>query len=281
MKNVACVSLMLCAMVMPRESVAADSNSIPFTPVPAYYHLAQPITERFLFPECITPKDDAAKNQCSQIALRLTSLEARLKELCVDAGESIFRTVNNVEGVYVQTPQSSGNGYFHELENAWELFVSPQLWPHYRYWEYAKPWQGNKVENCRYEYEKQERGRANSKTVCRNTVEPESTYGIVWQSLTSDAEQRQDSMFGEELTVLNLKTKEGLAKRRFYFYVIRDSQMSLGGGRYIQIPRIRNTSNTFVRACPNYSPAERGAYRDQRPRESSEFVSRVLRPVNP
>ncbi|ADE11449.1 hypothetical protein Slit_1211 [Sideroxydans lithotrophicus ES-1] len=148
MKNVACVSLMLCAMVMPRESVAADGNAIPFTPAPAYYRLAQPITERSLFPECITPKDDAAKNQCSQIASRLTSLEARLKELCVDAGESIFRTVNNVEGVYVQTSQSSGNGYFHELENAWELFVSPQLWPHYRYWEYAKPWQGKR--NKRY-----------------------------------------------------------------------------------------------------------------------------------
>lgn len=97
--------------------------------------------------------------------------------------------------------------------------------------------------------------------------------------MTSDTDQHQESIFGDELTVINLRTNETLATRRFYFYVIKDNAISLGAGRHIRTPGIHNNFRTFIRACPNYSPKEDEGFIDKRPRHSSEFVSRVLRPA--
>lgn len=190
-----------------------------------------------------------------------------------------MHTADNVQGVYVHTPPNIGHGYFHEDEGVWELFVSPTFGPHYKFWEIDKSWQGNKIENCRYEIQLQGRRRGETITACKGLAEPESTYGITWLPLTSDTDQRQESIFGDELTVFNLKTKEILATRRFYFYVIEGNEIPLGLGKHIRTPGIRNFFRTFIRACPNYSPKEDNGYRDNRPRHSTEFVSRVLRPT--
>jgi len=253
--------------------MAASENKSKLTPpTPAYYQSSAPVTAQLIFQDCIAPTDASLKEQCLLIASRIDFLEAKLKSLCSNAGETILRTVDNVQGVYVHTPKNIGNGYFHEHEAAWELFVSPMLEPHYKFWEVDKSWQGNKIANCSYKPQLHD-------TTCKGLVEPESIYGITWKPLTSDIDQIQEWIFGDELTVSNLKTDETLAIRRFYFYVIKDNQIPLGSGRYLLTPRIRNTFGNFIRSCPNYSPKEDGGYVDRRPRHSIEFISRILRPM--
>lgn len=274
------VGLMMVGAVFVMNDMAAQPvNSSSAIAIPAYYRLSQPVTAQYIFPDCADPAEAALKEQCSLIAQRMDFLETKLKGLCSNAGESILRTVENVQGVYVKSPKNSTYGYFHEMDTAWEIFIAPALSPHYKYWEYDRSWQGYKIQNCRYEFEPQPLGRPKTHTVCKGLVEPESSYGITWQQLTSDSEQNQESIFGDELTINNLNTNEILATRRFYYYVIRDNQIASGSGRYIRTPGINNTFRTFIRACSNYSPKESVAYNDQRPRDSSEFFSRVLIPA--
>lgn len=280
MRVIKCGVVLLLVFVSIVNAEAAAKASSKFAPPPAYYQRLQPVTAQLLFPECIDPEDAVLKEQCSLIASRIDFLEGKLKNLCSNAGETILHTVDNVQGVYVHSPQNIGNGYFHEDEGTWELFVSPTFGPRYKFWEIDKSWQGNKIQNCRYELKLSNRGRSETVTACKGLAEPESTYGITWAQLTSADEQRQVPIFGDELTVLNLATNETLATRRFYFYVIRDNQISLGSGRNIPTPGIRNTFRTFIRACPSYSPKEDDGYRDMRPRHSSEFITRVLKPAS-
>ena len=255
---------------MTSAKAASENKLTP--PPPAYYQRSQPVTAQLLFPDCIEPVDAALKEQCSLITSRIDFLEAKLKNLCSNAGEFILRTTDNVQGVYVHTPKNIRYGYFHENEEAWELFVIPMLEPHYNFWEVDKSWQGNKIAHCSYKPKLHN-------TTCNGLSEPESIYGITWRSLTSDTDQLQESIFGDELTVSNIRTNETLATRRFYFYVIKDNQISSGSGQQIRTPGIRNTFRTFIRACPNYSPKEDNGFVDKRPRHSIEFVSRVLRPA--
>lgn len=197
-------------------------------------------------------------------------LETRLATLCRDAGETIVKTVDNVEGIYIQPQQDAQNdNYYHEREFDPSMYVMPTLGRHYRYVEIGFHHTNRGIE---HRPPIPPPGETHAKGAYTNLTEPQASYGFTWKALTTKQEQLQ-GLHGDELTVFHIKTQEVLATRRIFFYVIKSGIVSATGSS-IAVPQ---GVSKFV-MCKNYSLPEEESFTDRRPRASYKFVSRVLRP---
>jgi len=104
---------------------------------------------------------------------------------------------------------------------------------------------------------------------------PVATYGITWRPLTGPEDQRQ-GLYGEELKIFEVKTERVLAVRTAFFYAITETTVDASGAT---LPLSGGPKLYRFATCPNYNPGPDYAYTDLRPRDSYQFVSKVLRPV--
>jgi len=276
MKKFAWISCALLGLIF--STFQAKSSPDQSQPIPTYYKLPSPPTVHSLYSACQLQKREMIE-RCDLIAAHIKKVEKRLNDLCRNAGENISHTVNNVEGVLINPPANTPfhffQDYFHENDRRiWNSYISPTLGRNYTFWEAYMPWRGNLIGNRRL-IPRGNGMQGDTKSSYKEIETPESRYGVTWKQLTTEAEQR-DMLLGDETKIYQIKTGKTMAVRRIYFYVLGASSVAIGEGRYIQPPERRNFD--FVRTCSNYSPPDDDAYIDRRPRDSYEFVSRVLKP---
>ena len=189
------------------------------------------------------------------------------KALCeAEAGEFIFKTVENVEGVFDLRPRELVRNYefqhLYEMEDPYGYADGEARSPQYVY-----------VEPERYKY--YERHISNNNKVQRyvgyngrdlNTMKseiadgPRARYGITWRSI-SRTRDRELGIAGGELIVLDLETKELLGFRRGF----ARTEVSAAG---------RGVNWEFTPTCPRYE------YRGGRSKDfdfSFWFIGKVLR----
>lgn len=172
-----------------------------------------------------------------------------LDQHCDEAGEYIYRTVEDVDGVFYDAPPASNR--FHERESEARSYVSPPE-RNYRFYE----------TNAR-----------SSASVTRTTLgpkgleavqqeRPSARYGYTWMPLETIAESNA-GLHGDETVVYDLQTREVLARRVLYYHEPR-----LSGANY----------GEPVKVCPQIKLVHDWRWIDGQPRDSYDFVSRVLKP---
>jgi hypothetical protein len=154
--------------------------------------------------------------------------------LCkTEAGEFIFKTVENVEGLYMMRPRERATDYMQEhlyaMEDPygytdWEaerpqtVFVSPP-WRVYSYVEASlSPSVSPKVPGARYRrYSGYVQDR--SPMIEEHVIELKSRYGYTWRGI-SRPHDRELGIAGGELIVLDLQSNEVLGVRRGFIRVV-------------------------------------------------------------
>jgi hypothetical protein len=199
-----------------------------------------------------------------------------MEDLCKTAGEQIGRTVRDVEGIYMNLPDSYRDGrprYFHEEDYFFFRYIGGDG---YDFFEYDDG--GKKGEIVHWYVERDlEKRKLLQKQPTKVLNSPEAMYEVTWKALTDDATQRY-GLYGDELTIKDRRTSEILGSRRIYFYVL-SGHITDRTGNGLFIPS-KHTGDLYrVVTCRNYHPGYSQHYIDKRPRDSSEFVKKVLRPI--
>jgi len=178
---------------------------------------------------------------------------SEVSDYCADAREEIFRTVKDVEGLYVSGPSQTKGGEYHRGDreaNSW-LRRPERL---YRFLEI-----GGLGE--RYGVRRYEAGGAFPEA--RPTEEISARYGLTWIELQTIDEGNR-GIFGEVTLIYDRQTGEVLARRHFYYAVEEGSP--------------RNLNGTLLHPCQNVRlPVDTTEPRYRR-FDSYDFVSRVLIP---
>ncbi|HKT34263.1 MAG TPA: hypothetical protein VJR03_05490 [Nitrospira sp.] len=194
-----------------------------------------------------------------------------------EAGEFIYRTVQNVEGLYMMRPRKEATDYMQEhlyaLEDPyghtdWEardpqtVFVDPP-WRAYSYLE-APSSASSAVKSPNLQYRRYSGYvQGKSSMVVEMVSKLESRYGYTWRGV-SRPHDRELGIAGGELIVLDLETKEVLGVRRGFIRT---------GGVQNNITGIWWLSG---QVCPVLRP-------DKRSQKDGDFtywfVSKILRPT--
>ena len=207
----------------------------------------------------------------------IRQLEGRLTSLCKDAGEQIYEVADNVEGVYIRlngTNAGKAFGYYHEKDRVSATYLSPTRGTNYRFWEMDALGKAGVIYHQRLEA--YVAGRPGEKMIeLKQVALPVAAYGVTWRPLTGTEDQRQ-GLYGEELKIFEVKTERVLAVRTVFFYAITETTVDASGAT---LPLSGGPQLYRFTTCPNYNPGPDYAYTDMRPRDSYQFVSKVLRPV--
>ena len=191
--------------------------------------------------------------------------------LCrTEAGEFIYKTVENVEGLYLMRPREPINDYklqhLYALEDPYaysdietnapqKLFINPPWW-RYKFFEIRKAEPASGLESptryLRYSGYVQDKSPMTTEEVL--TVK--SQYGYTWRGVKR-LHDRELGIVGGELIVMDLQSNEVLAVRR----------------GYIRSGDVRNNLTGVWwlggHVCPAYKHANAYTY---------EFLSKVLKP---
>lgn len=238
------------------------------------------ISAASLVPACRDPltQPRESKDACVQLDRHIKWLEARLMAACVNAGERIIRTATDVEGIYVKPPsQEEGEpfGLFHEEDRIYVSWISPRRSRHFTLMEmnlFRKP---GKFGQWRQEIVPQGKSRAKVKETYKDVDRPSAKYGVTWHAL-GGRDDRTRGVYGDETTVFEVATGQLLAVRRFYYYRI-DHHTVDTESRILQSPHWKHRIPEVIKPCGNYRPAIDHGYIDRRPRDSHQFVARVLK----
>lgn len=216
---------------------------------------------------------DTTKN-CEVVERHIEYLEFRMEDLCKTAGEQIGRTVKDVEGIYMNYPDSYRNGrspYFHEDDRYFFRYIGGDG---YDFFE-NDPGKNGTIIHWYVERDLEKR-KLLQKQPNKVLNSPEALYEVTWKALTDDATQRY-GLYGDELTIKDRRTSEILGSRRIYFYVI-SGNMTDRTGNALSIPSSPTGDPYRLVTCWKYHAGYSQHYTDKRPRDSSEFVKKVLRP---
>jgi len=255
--------------------LVAGRSSAQSREVPEYYRAQEPLTEKNLFPECRGWFLGDLKEPCDKARDHLQYLEQQLLERCMDAGEHIVQKVTGVEGVYVKslppTPKwRYSSNHFHRDDTSYSSYVWPQRANGYLLYETGHHRLPNIVVQTRVS--SIDGTPRNATFSSRESTIPEAKYEISVRYLTTDKEQ-QHGLFGEEVVIKDIPSGATIATRKFFYYIV-ENHIYDRNGYAVSVPKRSRT----IRACPNYSPELSDRYTDRRPRESYDFVSRVLEP---
>jgi hypothetical protein len=198
--------------------------------------------------------------------------EQYFEHLCKnEAGEFIYKTVENVEGLYLMRPREKVDDnklqHLYALEDPYaysdietdtpqKLFVNPPWWI-YRFFEIKNPSPNPDTkfskQYLRYSGYLQDKSPMNLEEV----FTLRSIYGYIWRGISRPYD-RELGIVGGELIVIDLRSNEILAVRRGY---IRsgDVRNSLTGVWWLG-----------GHVCPTYRHASAYTY---------EFLSKVLKPI--
>jgi hypothetical protein len=176
------------------------------------------------------------------------------KRYCAgEAGETIYRSVENVNGVFYLAPTLDPvHGHFHSEDGRPDSFLRR---PERRY---------NFLEaRIAADQLVQRHELKDGKTISIRADAPTARYAFTWTPLES-IEESNAGIHGEELEVFDRETREVLGRRVLYY---RDSQH-------------RATAyGAPLPVCPQGILRTDPAYIDGQPRDSYDFVARVLKPV--
>ncbi len=209
--------------------------------------------------------------------------------LCkTEAGEFIYKTVENVEGLYMMRPRKEATddelSHLYAMEDPYghtngEVtmgeydFVSPNRYGYFerptqppRFNEIPKRFGGDKTDQQKLQGHERFAGydSRHLESMRKESVQHlQSRYGFTWRGITRPHD-RELGIAGGELIVLDLETKEVLGVRR----------------GYIHSGNMKNLTSIWWltgQACPTYS------YRGGRNKDfdfSYWFIGKVLRPKN-
>ncbi|MBL0075980.1 MAG: hypothetical protein IPP41_08665 [Rhodocyclaceae bacterium] len=228
---------------------------------------------------------------------RLKIAEAMFQERCKKSGEFIYRTAENVEGIFLLKIRpsksnfdeqfamtdpyghdSSGESYLKTFFS--EFYRTPQIpivnWVRpvgFRFVEAIDPKDGQRYRYTGRIDEPWRYDASYSKSYRRFVLDRESTagkpphYGITYDDI-STREDREYWIAGSRLRVVDLQTDEVMAER--IGYMMDRGQGNTSGGRS---PWLLATSH----ACPSFprSPGGHPVYSDQ----TRNFVVKVLTPL--
>lgn len=244
--------------------------------------LATPPSARQLLSDCRdTPEQPAGSPKrldCERLDGHIRRSEARLAELCTDAGERIRRTVTDVEGVFVkEPPPGTGNEMFHSEDGQWDKYMDPVRGRHYTLWESNRLGGGGKIRQVRSVMTPQGKARPLLSFPQQYLERPTARYGVTWRAI-GDIKERAQGVYGDETIVFEVATGDVLAVRRVYYYVLRPGLMDAGGQPLQLLRWSAGGTPNFVQMCRNYRLKENRIHTDFQPRDSYEFVARVLEP---
>lgn len=209
---------------------------------------------------CGTPQAVTEKPESES---RLAKAEAMFKERCKTAGEKIYRTADNVEGIYLMKlrPREINYGDQYRMDDPYgrdvggdgyiinfllgknangSLVEQGQVWTGYPYVEALDPQDGKRY---RYTGAVREVTRISSPLIGGDgkaytgkafildkapAVGPQPRYGVTYDDI-STREERDYWIAGSSLKVIDLKTKEVMAER--IGYMMDRGQGSRAGGR--------------------------------------------------
>ncbi|KAB2919886.1 MAG: hypothetical protein F9K30_16800 [Dechloromonas sp.] len=260
-----------------------------------------------LLTACAGLSEETAQREAVQA--RLAKAEAMFQERCKKSGEFIYRTAENVEGVFLlklrpsqinrgdqyrmDDPYGSdlgGDGYIKNFLRGYETrqaqFVpgSPNRYG-YHYVDAIDPKDGK-----RYRYTGGMKevthttsimmggdGKTKFKTIdfVLDKVpapDPAPRYGVTYDDI-STREERDYWIAGSSLRVIDLKTSEVMAER--IGYMIDRGQGGTGGGRAPWLLAANNACPHFFRN-PNLPPNGRGA--NAQLHQTEDFVEKILKP---
>ena len=205
--------------------------------------------------------------------------EKRCKE---NAGEKIYKTAENVEGIFIIKPRPKAT-YDQLRDQFWmgdpygyvphELMIQSYLWylnenggsssietPRKGFAFVESPVDGQSGVLTRYSLDGQTK-----KLVAKQVANPTSPYGVIWEDV-SRPEDRKYWIAGSKLQIIDLRTREVLAERIGYLLESGFGSTGQGGGR---LPW--EAARVTGQACPPIS-------RVVDPSIDRIFVERVLKP---
>jgi hypothetical protein len=252
-----------------------------------------------LLTACAGLSEETAQREAAQA--RLAKAEAMFQERCKKSGEFIYRTAENVEGVFLLKLRSDkmnrsdqyrindpygddlgGEGYIQTFlrkrnDNG---FLDAMVAGGYRYADAIDPKDGK-----RYRYTGGMKevthttsimmggdGKTKFKTIdfVLDKVpapDPEPRYGVTYDDI-STREERDYWIAGSSLRVIDLKTNEVMAER--IGYMMDRGQGGTAGGR---APWLLAANN----ACPRFGPEKVGVPRSfYQSHQTRNFVEKVL-----
>jgi hypothetical protein len=189
-----------------------------------------------------------------------------------EAGEFIYRTVENVGGLYLMRPREKVDEYklqhLYAIEDPYaysdietdapqKLFVNPPWW-NYKFFEIRKSSSANSEANPLHQYLRYSGYVQNQSPMNLEEVTTlKSQFGYIWRGITRPHD-RELGIVGGELIVMDLESNEVLAVRRGY---IRsgDARNKLTGIWWLG-----------GHVCPVHKNANTYTY---------EFLSKVLKPI--
>ena len=240
---------------------------------------------------------------------RLTRAQAMFAQRCQAAGEKIYRTVDDVEGIFLlklrpnyvnygnqyslDDPYGSdllGDGYIESfLRGSYQAHVKDDSNAGLKRLGYSYVDAINPADGLRYRYTGSIRehevvssvlmggtGKKFKTTgfVMDKVLAPEASprYGVTYDDI-STGEERKYWIAGSSLRVIDLVTSEVIAERIGYMMDIR--QGSVEGGRSPWLLAANNACPSFYR---DRNPVPAGRASAAQSRQAQDFVQKVLRP---
>ena len=235
---------------------------------------------------------------------RLAKAQAMFTERCKTAGEKIYRTVDNVEGVYLLKLRPSQNfaaqfvfndpygldffgdayirsflkGHYSANRTEPPIAGSPPRPIGYSYVEAIDPKDGKRYHYTGRLEEPWQYNKAHLKGDIRfvmdktlATGEP-PRYGVTYDDISTH-EEREYWIAGSSLKVIDLRTNEVIGER--VGYMMDPGQGSRGGGRGPWLEATDHACPSFM-TNPNHLPGPAFAATDY---QTDLFVEKVLRPT--
>ena len=235
---------------------------------------------------------------------RLQIAEAMFQERCKKAGEFIYRTAENVEGVFLMKNRpkemnygdqfaltdpygndSEGDSYIKSFLKGYHPHSSsptPGAPPRfgYRYVDAVDPKDGRRYRFTGRMDEPWKYDSSYSTTYKRFVLEkvpapgPAPRYGVTYDDI-STREEREYWIAGSSLKVIDLKTSEVMAER--IGYMMDRGQGDRGGGRSPWLLAADHACPTFQRNPFRPIPPGHGA--SAQAIQTEDFVEKVLKPL--
>ena len=218
---------------------------------------------RLLIPNCLSTQE------------HVDYLETRLDELCVNAGEKIYKIAEDVEGVFIMPAEKSTSGILHQKEIQFGSYVNHRSGRHYWFWEHPSYREEGKYKKTNIKYDTNAR-IPQIKHMNEIIEKPTALHGVRIESLLDKKENRK-GLYGNKLTIYELETNDILAERTLYHYEIKN-HLERSNGSKLYLPRAIASKKHYVATCRNYSVELEREYNDHIPRSSYSFVVKVLNP---
>jgi hypothetical protein len=235
---------------------------------------------------------------------RLARAEAMFQERCKTAGEKIYRTVEDVEGVFLMKIRPSGVNYGDQFaltdpygnDSTGDTYIKTFLIGYhakssppvrgvpprrgYKYVEAIDPADGKRYRYTGRIDEPWRYDSSYSKSYKRFVLDrfsapsPPPHYGVTYDDISTH-EEREYWIAGSSLKVIDLKTNEVMAER--IGYMMDRGQGNTSGGRSPWFWAADHACPTFQRNPFYPIPSGHGA--SAQSNQTEDFVEKILKPV--